>query len=419
MKNYKWCDGQFSKVTKYCNYSICGKVDNKTILELCDDAANVNWGGTWSMPTKEDYIEIMENCIGTCLIQNGVRGFQFKSKINGNSIFLPAAGNCSNSTYYGIGSIVNYWSRSLDIDDPNLALRLYNDLVDNKGELFSLRYIARPVRPILCVEFTHRITFDSNGGEGYMLSITIDHTEQLNIPGNKFTRHGYDFICWSTKKDGTGVNFEEGDKYAICSSMTLYAQWYKKEIEVSHKYVDLGLSVKWAICNIGASTPEEIGYFFSWGETKPKAKYTAENYKWRSKTCEAKNKYFNGSDLAEVKDGVILELSDDAANANWGDDWRMPTKEERDELFKECTWIFEEKNGVKGYTVIGINGNSIFLPTAGYRCNSEWYSVKEGYYLCSSACVFIFNMDGSDLFDDVLIEDFGYSARPVLREKQG
>lgn len=142
-----------------------------------------------------------------------------------------------------------------------------------------------------------------------------------------------------------------------------------------HEYVDLGLSVKWATCNVGAENPEEYGDYFAWGETQAK-----ENYTWET--------YVYGLELTKYnkKDSVkIIELVDDIASINWGDAWRMPTKEEQEELLNECFWVWRKQNGVYGYTVTGKNGNFIFLPAAGYKNKAELYKEASfGLYWSSS-----------------------------------
>ena len=123
----------------------------------------------------------------------------------------------------------------------------------------------------------------------------------------------------------------------------------------------MGLSVKWATCNIGASTPEEYGDYFAFGETEPKDEYTEENYML----------YGISHGEAHIGIGKIISGTEyDAASKQWGDDWRMPTEEELYELLSHCSWQWITKNGVNGYRVIGPNGNSIFLPAAG-TFNSE------------------------------------------------
>ena len=135
--------------------------------------------------------------------------------------------------------------------------------------------------------------------------------------------------------------------------------------EEGHEYVDLGLpsGLKWATCNVGATKPEEYGNYFAWGEIEPKTSYSAENYKWYDISTKNITKYNSKDSL------YTLQPGDDAATANWGGAWRMPTKEEQQELLDTtittCEWI--NLNGVRGCKVTGPNGNSIFLPAAGYR----------------------------------------------------
>ena len=125
--------------------------------------------------------------------------------------------------------------------------------------------------------------------------------------------------------------------------------------------VDLGLSVKWATYNVGASSPEEYGDYFAWGETKPKSSYTESNsVTYSLSISELKSRGIIGED-----GNLVLDY--DAANENWGGGWRMPTKDEIKELCNECTWTWTNQNGVEVRKVTGPNGNSIFLPAAGYR----------------------------------------------------
>ena len=153
-----------------------------------------------------------------------------------------------------------------------------------------------------------------------------------------------------------------------------------------HEYVDLGLSVKWATCNVGASKPEEYGDYFAWGETTPKSTYDWSTYKWCRGSSETLTKYNTESSYGTVDNKITLELSDDAARANWGGSWRMPTMDEQDELREKCTWTWTTQNGVSGYKVTSkINGNSIFLPAASFRRGSSFYNDGNyGFYWSSS-----------------------------------
>ena len=142
-------------------------------------------------------------------------------------------------------------------------------------------------------------------------------------------------------------------------------------LENGYEYVDLGLSVKWATCNVGATKSEDYGDYFAWGETQPKSTYDWSTYKWCNGSPYTLTKYCTNSDYGTYDGKSTLELADDAARANWGGSWRMPTKEEQDELRENCTWEWTTQNGVEGYKVTskkkGYTKNSIFLPAAGYR----------------------------------------------------
>lgn len=121
---YKWCQGSPTTMTKYCTDISFGTVDNKTVLDLEDDAAYVNMGPEWRMPTRTELNELNNNCTWTWTTQNETRGYKVTGP-NGNSIFLPAAGGCSDSNLQGVGSYGGYWSSSLGGGDPWNAWDLY------------------------------------------------------------------------------------------------------------------------------------------------------------------------------------------------------------------------------------------------------------------------------------------------------
>ena len=151
-----------------------------------------------------------------------------------------------------------------------------------------------------------------------------------------------------------------------------------------HEWVDLGLSVKWATCNVGANSPEEYGDYFAWGEVDTKEIYYWSTYKYGS-NWDAMTKYSTDSYYGIVDNKIVLDPEDDAAVVNWGGNWRMPTKAEQDELRNNCTWTWTTQNGVNGYKVTGPNGNSIFLPAAG-RMSTGGVASNEryGHYWSSS-----------------------------------
>lgn len=134
--------------------------------------------------------------------------------------------------------------------------------------------------------------------------------------------------------------------------------------------IDLGLSVKWASCNVGATSPEECGGYYAWGETEEKIDYTWDTYKYCNDSNYQITKYCTNSSYGTVDNKTTLDLKDDVAHVKWGGNWRMPTREELEELFScDINWVVY--NGVYGYKITGPNGNSIFLPLTGYRSGTE------------------------------------------------
>lgn len=140
-----------------------------------------------------------------------------------------------------------------------------------------------------------------------------------------------------------------------------------------HEYVDLGLpsGTLWATCNIGAETVEEFGDYFAWGETEPKELYDWKSYQYGrfiheryelNKYCTDSAYGFNGF----VDNLTVMEPDDDVARTCWGEGWRMPTIGEWEELFLNTTGVWTTLNDVKGWRCTASNGNSLFLPAAGY-----------------------------------------------------
>ncbi len=171
-----------------------------------------------------------------------------------------------------------------------------------------------------------------------------------------------------------------------------------------HEWVDLGLSVKWATCNVGASQPHGYGNYYAWGETSTKSKYTSDN----SRT--------HGKNMRDISGNSTY----DVARSNWGGSWRLPTKREMEELKDKCTWTWTSQSGVKGYKVTGPNGNSIFLPAAG---NCDWSSRndvgEDGYYWSSTPnesytdCAYYLRFDSGCHFVYWINRFLGRTVRPV------
>ena len=148
-----------------------------------------------------------------------------------------------------------------------------------------------------------------------------------------------------------------------------------------HGYVDLGLpsGLKWATCNVGANRPEEYGDYFAWGETSPKSSYDEEN----SETYGKDNSWLQRNGYIDSYGD--LTMAHDAARANWGSSWRLPTKDEIDELVENTTTKWTTVNGKEGRLVTSKrNGKSIFLPSAGYRYGTPLNGAGEDGYSWST-----------------------------------
>ena len=190
--------------------------------------------------------------------------------------------------------------------------------------------------------------------------------------------------------------------------------------------VDLGLpsGIKWASCNIGAEKPEDSGNYYAWGEVLPKENYSWATYKYANGNGNKFTKYCNNASFGDngfTDNKTTLDTDDDAARANWGGSWRMPTDAEWAELIANCTWTWTTQNGINGYQVTGkTNSNSIFLPAAGIRYVTDLSDVGDyGNYWSSSldeygpydAWYLYFDSDGVGRYS--CSRYYGQSVRPV------
>lgn len=215
-----------------------------------------------------------------------------------------------------------------------------------------------------------------------------------------------------------------------------------KNTENGHEWIDLGLSVKWAACNLGADSPEESGDFFAWGETSPKQIFQWSNYKFNINSGSVREgrirlilKNLFGDEKANVTfgkynsekaHGVVdkkfeLELCDDVARKSWGGTWRTPTKSEWSELFDMCTWTWTTQNGKNGYKVTSrATGNSIYLPAAGFWVGASLVNAGSGGYYwynfltwCDPCCAVNLRFDSKGVYGSSSDRYLGLSVRPV------
>lgn len=224
--------------------------------------------------------------------------------------------------------------------------------------------------------------------------------------------------------NGVVTALSSGTAHITVSMWTLSDQCTVSVIEESNfnvepEYVDLGLSVKWATYNVGATKPEEYGDYYAWGETETKSTYNLSTYKWCNGSVWSLTKYNTISDYGMVDNKTILDPEDDVAHVKWGGNWRMPTKAEQDELCTNCTWTWTTLNGVNGYRVTsnktGYTDRSIFLPAAGLRSDTRLFD--DGYFSCYyywSSSLYS-DYPGKAWYSDGVTHTrgFGQSVRPV------
>ena len=405
---YQYCNGSNNTLTKYCNnpdYGYNGFSDTLTTLLPEDDAATANWGADWRMPTKDDMQELLRNTTRTLTTQNGVNGWLFTAS-NGNSIFLPAAGTFSDGNNNGVGAFGYYWTSSFNTDYPYSAWYLYyrtNVSICNMSD--GNRSIGRSVRPVRA----------SIQNPSFVINATVNHSGRGTIIGGgtyqagstctltAMANEGFVFLNWA--EDGEEVSTEATYSFVVNENRNLVANFGENCVGT---YVDLGLpsGTLWATCNVGAEAQESYGGHFAWGETQPKDVYNWSTYQYCMGSENTLTKYCSSPDYGYngyTDDLIYLQPEDDAATANWGEDWRMPTLSQWVELFQYTTDTWTTQNGVKGRLVVASNGNSIFLPAAGSRYESNLDNVGNfGYYWTNSNCYYYedprFNPQAMEVF---------------------
>ncbi len=237
------------------------------------------------------------------------------------------------------------------------------------------------------------LTVGSNGYTDYVVGSTESSCTQIFISNCTTGDTFYRYFDGNTLKEG------ESGCYTIPTASSLHGWTQSNTVSGTingHQYVDLGLpsGLKWATCNIGASSPTEIGNYYAWGETSTKSSFTSDNYT-----------YTGTSDLSG---------DSDAAYVNWGSSWRMPTEDEANELSNGCFDCNVTLNGVSGYIYIGPNGKSIFLPDSGYYSGTSLhdentpYSWTSTYSSSSYAYYFYYYMSYT------ISRYYGLPIRPVV-----
>ena len=354
---YSWGEVSTKDYYSESNTDASGASMNDISGKTQYDAARYNWGGSWRMPTKDEMQELLDNCNRTETMQNGVDGYKLTSKINGKSIFFPLSGYYYGSSYYSSTSVYSWTSSPGSSNEYADHLFIYSG---NGSVIVSRRCYGQNVRAVVSKS-------------------ELDETPiEPEIPGEPET--------------------------PIEPEIPEEPETPSQPEHNGHAYVDLGLSVKWATCNVGASSPSAYGDYFAWGETNMKLSY----YEGNCSTSGVSVSDFSGN------------AQYDAATANWGGSWRMPTDSEMSELLYNCTWTWTGQ----GYEVKSkTNGNSIFLPAAGYKDSYVRDAGSGGYYWVSSPYYSSWEEDkyADDLYfystnysSSYRSRFFGHSVRPVF-----
>jgi len=381
---------------------LAGYIDSTGNLVAAHDAATAHLGAQWRMPTDAEISALINNCTTTWITTNGVPGrlVTGKGAYADRSIFLPAAGLGLDSNLYFPGSGGNYWSSTPNSVTFDYAWGLsFNSSNIGRGNSFD-RSGGRSVRPVRGFATTPAmmvtITFNANGGTVSPSSLSYVANGTYNsLPTPTYT--GHTFTGWYTEANG-GTQVANSSSVPA-SDTTLYAHW------TANDPGDGGIGgiqlwengPYWAECNVGASKPEEYGYYFWWGDTvgytRSGGTWTDDYYysgvTWVSSTgqqmssspflslspCPTGNKNNSALQSAGYIDSTgNLVAAHDAATAHLGAPWRMPTDAEFSALISNCTTTWITTNGVSGQLVTG-KGNyanrSIFLPAAGVGLDSQ------------------------------------------------
>lgn len=412
--------------------------ENFNISGTENDAAHVHMGNAWRMPTNIELKELFDNCSWTWTSQNNVNGYRVTSRKVGytdKSIFLPAAGFKYDKLLRSIGSWGAYPSSvQLANNSEHISVVCFKDASNLEyranGSWFfndfwgedTYRFVGRTIRPVASIY--------NAASDGLALDVRTDSCT-WRLGDNTAVLHGtVSSMTPFTRVVTAGFIIGKNDSITIDSSIKTYPQqitqastisqtlpvydnmgyWYRayvvtadsviygKARHYGREAVDLGLPSGrlWANMNVGATTPEDYGGYYAWGETEEKETYTWGTYQYGSKQNLGIDSNISGSEH-------------DVAHVNMGNAWRMPTYSDIWELWDMCSWTWTSQNNVNGYKVTGPNGNSIFLPAAGLKSDNALSGLSEwGSYPCSEQI-------GDNYEDHVYTFDFQNSSSRDFR----
>ena len=357
--------------------------------------------------------------------------------------FAPVQGDIIKSRHGSTMYINGQWRGSLRQFQPGVGYKYYSMRTVETSFVF-----VQPSASTVATTTPTNVTVTSAMAGGM---VTLPEDSHVFMRG----------VCWdiapnpdidhSHTSEGTGVGefssllddlFPHTTYYVRAYALTDYGLTYGEELTFTtlseggdgdgHECVDLGLpsGLLWATCNIGADAPEDYGDYFAWGETQPKSAYSWNTYQLCNGGFHMLTKYCSNSLFGYngfTDNETVLSPEDDAATANWGSDWHMPTKEDWQELYNNTTCIWVTQNGVKGRLFIASNGNSLFLPASGYYNGTHlYYPGGNGYYWMSTLNTatpdraWSFNMQVSGCFMvNYRSRHYGQSVRAVRSTPQG
>lgn len=386
---YKWYDNFTQKYSKYVLTEYYGKMDNKYRLDAEDDVANVYGGPDWRIPTDKEVKELVDSCYWTWTYVNGVAGYQVRSPKNGNSIFLPSAGvvwdsipqSQGYSGYYLTNTLYTQYNSSFcnNLYFDELGFYLTNDN----------RNLGYTVRPVVSSKFDDNLVVATSLTiNKKFISVEAGQQDSINAVyrlekpelGVQLSWVSSNPAIAKVSSNGIVVGISAGQCVitAKIGSLTESCAVTVTASTAVKEAVDMGLSVRWATCNIGASKEEYVGSYYAWGETSGKTTYTWDNYKWMGKESNL-TKYNDDDNLS------TLQPDDDAAHIIWGDDWRMPTNAEFRELVSNCDITNDKKDGMPVVKFTSrINGGVIYFPLNGEFEGESWSSSPIGYVWTSN-----------------------------------
>jgi len=412
------------------------------------DAAQVNWKGPWRMPSKADFEELAANCTQVYTTLYGKNGFLFTSKINRKTVFLPATGYHHQSTLdWNSESSWRplYWTSTRNPDNQESAYTYETNSNQKNGPMFMVKelrgHYGFGVRPVALVNNTLddesmiQLTTDSVHWEvgdneatlyGYLLGLRYNpkatesgfvYATKPNITENT------EGVRWLKTSEGEGARVANGvfhltTDQSIKPNDSVY--YYRAYVKVDGKYYfanerEFGRrmvklfndsDILWSNINLGASSCDDSGDYYAWGETTAKTS-------------------FSRPDTYPDLGADIAGSSNDAAHANWGGLWRLPTRDDVNELLTRCTWTEVTKYDQPMYKVVGPSGDSIFIAKRGSMSGTSvandgtrasfWTSNlndTEGYDKDNAYGTSFY---GANRTIDAVARYLGYTIRPVIK----